>query len=240
MDNTTVALFIHELRNQCIYTEAAFRVFNQSLEQRIPAGVFFGAQGVLLSASQISALLWPIRARSRKRGEDLRAALRLPEKHALNDKRLAAIWEHGDEKFEEWVGNTKGQRVIFDHLGQLPADVQIPDENVYRLYDPAEMVFYYRGDGYKLQPIADAISDIYSRVGALHRQMFPEQYQGEQKQDQPAENAGSAAQQSRNKKTDKAREKAADKKKPRKKPGKKPGGKKKSSAKKGAKGGKKK
>jgi hypothetical protein len=179
MDKTTLALFVHELRNQCIYTEAAFRVFNQSLEQNITAGAFFGAQSTLLQASQIASLLWPNRARAKKRGETLREVLKLPEKHPLNDRRLCSIWEHGDEKFEDWVGETKGKQIVFDHLGPIQPFLEngVEDGSVYRLYDPTTQIFHFRGDGYKMQAIADAISDIYTRVTSVHMQMFPDQHQ---------------------------------------------------------------
>lgn len=177
MDRTTLALLTHELRNQCIYTEAAFRVFNQSLEQKATQGAFYGAQSILLTASQIGCMLWPPRARSRKRGEALREILQLAEKHPLNDKRLLTIWEHADEKFDDWLGRTKGQQIVFDHIGPLAGFAGAPEseENLYRLYDPAEMVFYFRGDGFKLQAIANSISDIYARANALHAKFFPEQ-----------------------------------------------------------------
>lgn len=179
MDRASLAIYIHELRNQCMYTEAAFRVFNQSVQDRAPAGVFFAAQSILVCASQVAALLWPTRARLQKRGEALREILQLPPKHPLNDKRLSALWEHGDEKLEDWVGKTKGEKVVFDHLGpleELKKQVPVSEGNIFRLYDPATMTFYFRGDGFKLQGIADAISDIYTKVVAVHRQMFPEQY----------------------------------------------------------------
>lgn len=177
MDRTTLALLTHELRNQCIYTEAAFRVFNQSLEQKAAQGAFYAAQSILLTASQIGCMLWPPRARSRKRGEALREILQLAEKHPLNDKRLLTIWEHADEKFDDWLGRTKGQQIVFDHVGPLADFAGAPEseENLYRLYDPKEMVFYFRGDGFKLQAIANSISDIYARANALHAKFFPEQ-----------------------------------------------------------------
>lgn len=217
MDQTTLALFVHEVRNQCIYTEAAFRVFNQSLEQRIPAGAFYGAQSILLAASQISSLLWPTRARAKKRGDTLREALGLNEKHPLNDKRLITIWEHGDEKFEDWIGETKGQQIVFDHLGPIQPflDNGISDGNVFRLYDPTTQIFYFRGDGYKMQAIADAISDIYARVTQLHMRMFPDQYkQPAQEEAIPAEKpvAEEAKAEAKPKAKAKAKPKAAAKK----------------------------
>lgn len=179
MDQTTLALFIHELRNQCAYTDAGFDVFNQALEKRALTPVFFAAQSVLLTASQISGILWPVRARAKKRGEMVRQILQLPEKHALNDKRLSAIWEHGDEKLEDWISATKGDQVVFDHVGPLSqmAPEAINEAGFYRLYDPEQMIYYYRGNGYKIQAIADAVADVYARVNTVHRQMFPEHHQ---------------------------------------------------------------
>jgi len=179
MDRASLAIYIHELRNQCMYTEAAFRVFNQSMQQNLTAGVFFAAQATLLSASQIAALLWPTRARVQKRGQDLREILQLPDKHPLNDRRLSGLWEHADEKLEDWVGRTKGEKVVFDHLGslaELKKQVPVADGHVFRLYDPQTLTFYYRGEGFKLQGLADAISNIYSKISLVHRQMFPDQY----------------------------------------------------------------
>lgn len=184
MDRASLAIFIHELHNQCVFTEAAFRVFNQSSQQNLQGGVFFAAQSTLLCASQISSILWPVQPRAKKRGEELRELLQLPEKHPLNDPRLVNLWEHGDEKLEDWIGTTKGEKVIFDHIGsleELNQQVPVLEGNIFRLYDPTTMTFYYRGDGFKMQGIADSISGIYSLVINVHRQMFPEQHrpQGE-------------------------------------------------------------
>ena len=178
MDKHTLAIFIHEIRNQCLFTEAAFSVFNQSLEQRAGNGAFVAAHSVLMNASQISVILWPTRARSKKRGEVLREALQLPEKHPLNDRRISVIWEHCDEKLEEWVSATKGHHIVFDHIGPIDefGDLQISEGNIFRMYDPKTSIFYYRGDGFKLKAIADAISDVFSRVNAVHRQMLPDQH----------------------------------------------------------------
>ena len=188
MDKASLAIYIHELRNQCLYTEAAFRVFNQSIQQNINAGAFFAAQSTLLCASQIAALLWPTRARVQKRGEALREVLRLPEKHPLNDRRLSALWEHGDEKLEDWIGKSKGEKIVFDHVGsleELKNQMTIADGNIFRLYDPTTMTFYYRGDGFKMQGIADSISNIYSKVITVHRQMFPDHYVQTESSDTP-------------------------------------------------------
>ncbi|MCJ9428453.1 hypothetical protein [Kordiimonas marina] len=196
MDNNTLAIYIHELRNQFIHIQAAFELFNQSLTNRAGTGVLFAGQMVLMPASQVSALLWPPRARARTRGEALRKVLQLPEKHPLNDRRLSEMWERGDERVEEWITATKGKQVVFDFVGD-PATVgdgSTTDECVFRAYNPDNNLFYYRGMAYNLKAVADAMMDVAGRVNAVYRQMFPEQAAAEDEAMRQAQAAAQAQQ----------------------------------------------
>lgn len=195
MDNNTLAIYIHELRNQCLHTQASFDLFNQSVMNKAATGVLYGGMMILMPGSQIASILWPTRARSRGRGEALRKALQLPEKHPLNDRRLAELWEHSDEKLEEWIANTKGQQVIFDYVGD-PAEVgdgNTPEGSIFRAYNPNTHTYYYRGVGYNLQAVAKAISDVGGRVNAVYRQMFPERAAAEDEARKRAMEAQQAA-----------------------------------------------
>lgn len=201
MDNNTLAIYIHELRNQCLHTEAAFSIFNQAMNNRAGAGILYGGQSILIPGSQIASILWPTRARARGRGEALRKVLALDEKHPLNDRRLCELWERSDEKFEEWIAQTKGQQVIFDFVGD-PATVgdgKTPDACIYRAYNPATRVYWYRGVAYNLQAVANALSDVAKRVNNVYAQMFPEQAKAEAEarrrmmEAQQAAQAGAAA-----------------------------------------------
>lgn len=181
MDNNTLAIYIHELRSQCLHAEAAFSIFNQSMSNGAGAGILYGGQSILIPGSQIASILWPTRARARTRGEALRKVLALDEKHPLNDRRLCELWERSDEKFEEWINQTKGQQVIFDFVGD-PATVgdgKTPDACIYRAYNPATRIYWYRGVAYNLQAVANALSDVAKRVNSVYAQMFPEQVQAE-------------------------------------------------------------
>jgi len=181
MDQNTLSIYIHELRNQCLHMQASFNLFNQAANAGQSQGVLFGGQMILMPASQISSLLWPSRARARSRGEALRKVLQLNEKHALNDRRLSEIWERSDEKTEEWIANTKGQQIIFDLVGDPTSvgDGTTTADAVYRGYNPGNQVFTYRGVAYNLPALAKAVSDVAGRVNAVYRQLFPEQAQAE-------------------------------------------------------------
>lgn len=174
MDVNSFIIYLHELRNQCLYTHAALNVFNQSLQQNSPVAVLFAGQAALTSASHVGSILWPSRARARRRGEVLREKLQLPESHALGDRRFVELWEHADEKLDEWVKTTKGERVLFDFVG-APQSLQIPDlkeSGIYRMYDTTNRVFVFRGVGYDFNNLAKAIEEIGRRAELLHRQIM--------------------------------------------------------------------
>ncbi|UTW54865.1 hypothetical protein [Kordiimonas sp. SCSIO 12610] len=180
MDNNTLAIYIHELRNHCLHVQTSFDLFNQAMVNQSTGGVLYGGQMVLIPVSQIAALLWPTRARARARGESLRKTLQLPEKHPLNDRRLSELWERSDEKFEEWISSTKNAQVVFDFVGD-PRTIHesVTEKSIYRAYHPETNIFYYRGIAYNLKGIAQALSDVAGRINALYRQLFPEHAKAE-------------------------------------------------------------
>ncbi len=181
MDTNRFVIYLHEIHSQCLFTRAALAIFNQALEQKEANGALFAGQAALTSASQVASLLWPPRARARRRGEILREKLGLPERHALGDRRFVELWDHADEKFDEWVKKTHGQQVLFDFVGPAQA-LNIPDlkdEGIYRLYDTRTKIFVFRGVGYNMQNLARAIEEIGRRAQTLLRQIFPGRYEEE-------------------------------------------------------------
>lgn len=189
MDANTFALYIHELRNQCMYAEAALGLFNQSMEKQSKTGAFFSAQNFLTAASQVSRLLWPSRAKAKRRGETLRAALGLPEQFALADDRLRALWDYADEKTDDWILGSKEQIIAFDFMGPKSAlgDKQPEDRHIYRLYDPEKSHFYFRGEVFNLQAIASQIATVAAQVNKAHDQLFPKQEEAEEGETPDAE-----------------------------------------------------
>lgn len=174
MDVNSFVIYLHELRNQCLYTHAALNVFNQSLKQNSPSAVLFAGQAALVSASHVASILWPSRARAKRRGEVLREKLQLPDTHALGDRRFVELWEHADEKLDDWVKATKGERVLFDYVGAAQS-LNLPglkESGIYRMYDTTNRVFLFRGVGYDLNNLAKAIEEIGRRAELLHRQIM--------------------------------------------------------------------
>lgn len=199
MDNNTLALYIHELRNQLFHTQGSLNLFNAAVQQQQIQSILYSGQQVLMPVGQVSALLWPSRARARSRGESLRKMLSLPEKHVLNDRRLSEISDRCDEKMDEWIAATRGERVMIDFVGdiqeatdQMGSDLKA--EGIYRAFDTKTAVFYYRGVGFNLRAIADAMSDVGQRINVIYGQLFPEQMKAEQEHAKRIEEAQQQAQ----------------------------------------------
>lgn len=174
MDVNSFIIYLHELRNQCLYTHSALTIFNQSLQQNSQTGALFAGQAALSSASQVGAILWPTRARARRRGEVLREKLSLPESHALGDRRFVELWERSDEKLDDWIRATKGERVLFDFVGD-PKTIDLSglkEEGIYRLYDTTNRIFVLRGIGYNMENLAKATEEIRRRTELLQDQIM--------------------------------------------------------------------
>ncbi len=225
MDNNTLAIYIHELRNHCMHVQTSFDLFNQAMVNQASGGVLYGGQMVLTSVSQVAALLWPTRARARSRGEALRKSLQLTEKHPLNDRRLSELSERADEKFEEWVAATKNAQVVFDFVGD-PRTIHesVKENSIYRAYHPETNIFYYRGIAYNLKGMAQALSDVAVKINALYRQLFPEHAKAEDEaiRKRQAEIAKAQAADADTKAEDKKAESASDTPSAKKAPAKKP------------------
>ena len=211
MDKNTLSMHINELSSMANHTRASFELFNQSLENQATLGVFYALNVIMLNTSTLAGAIWPTKARNRGRGEELRKIFKLDEKHPLNDRRLIEMFDKPDEKFDEWISNTKGKKVVFDFIGNFDdfREQGVAEEGVYRAYDPARKLYYIRGVGYNVDALAKAVMDLGSRVMAIHGEMFPEIRE--------AEEARAKAQLEAEEKAAKTKKKAPAKKAPTKK-----------------------
>lgn len=175
MDSNNFALYVHELRNQCVYAETAINLFNQSMEKQSKQGAFYALHTFLTAASQIGRLLWPNRVKAKRRGETLRAALGIPSEYPLADDRLLNLWDMADEKTDDWIRGSKNQVIAFDYLGPISElkPKQPKDAHIYRAYDPTTHYFYFRGEVFNIQVLVSRIAEVAARINQAHDQLFP-------------------------------------------------------------------
>lgn len=189
MDSNNFALYVHELRNQCVYAETAINLFNQSMEKQSTQGAFYAIHTFLTAASQIGRLLWPNRAKAKRRGETLRAALGIPETFPLGDDRLLNLWDMADEKTDDWIRGSKNQIIAYDYLGPISElkPKQPKDQHIYRAYDPTTHYFYFRGEVFNIQLLASRVAEVAARINQAHDQIFPKPKESAEKAEEKAE-----------------------------------------------------
>lgn len=180
MDLNILGLHIHELRNQCKYIEASVGILNQSLENEAPVGVFFALQSLLTSTSQVARLIWAPRKKGKERAEGLRKMMELPDKHPLNNDNILTLWEAADEANDQWVAQSKDQYILYDYIGDISKsehkDVEI--KNIFRAFDTETKNYCYRGNGFNMDALLGAISDVSRRINHVHSRLFPDQWKG--------------------------------------------------------------
>ena len=128
---------------------------------------------VLLSAlGNISKILWPIGRNKdtellelrKARGRDLREALNIKDDSPLESRKLRDIFEHFDEKMDEWFRKTERHGFSDRNVGSLEGvTVPRPSERL-RTFVPETWTIVYCGREFKLSPAIRAVCGLYDEI----------------------------------------------------------------------------
>jgi len=178
MDEFIESVYLRELIQQCQCAIGAVEKMNECLSNRNPGEFFREAGDFLQHSSAVSRILWPPGSRNRlkkkrakQRGTHLREKLAVPEKHALQTRNLRDHFEHFDERLDEWAESTPYKNIVDNMIGPRNAIAGnvIKDEDIMRMYDPANKEIVFRGEKFNVQTLVDGVRDIQSKVTArLH------------------------------------------------------------------------
>jgi hypothetical protein len=164
MDEELREIFKLELRSQCQFVFIGVEQLNSALKKSNADAAWFALQAILVSAANISKLLWGnkkdvvIEAR-----RPLREEMGVTEDSALNSRRLRNSFEHFDERLEELFGGEVPMEYSSRNIG--PADsapVPVGVESIhFGWYDPLTQVLTFWDRSADLQAIVTAVDDIW-------------------------------------------------------------------------------
>lgn len=168
-------IYLGEIYVQCDYALRAVKVFNAALERQDIAELFRAAHSFLTHVSNVSRLLWPPWERekakwekTKRRGEELRNILGLPDDHLLKDRKLRDHLEHYDTRLDAWADSSP-HRIYVDRVvgprGIVGGDA-VQDSDIMRHFDPTTLKFIFRGEEFEFQPIATAIEQVAAKAKA--------------------------------------------------------------------------
>jgi hypothetical protein len=127
--------------------------------------LWFSVQAFLVAAGNISKLLWPPdKPLLPERGPELRANLEVEENSPLKPRTFRNHFEHFDKRLEQWAVSSKHRVFIDSNIG-LGGKISGAEPGDYlRNFEPRNFAVTFRGDSYHLQPIAEAIEQLWHRA----------------------------------------------------------------------------
>jgi len=183
------SVFRSELQHQCSRGLVAWRKMNRALNELRPGNslpiddFWYHSSAFLNSAANVSRMLWPTastkqvdderqRAPPKYRGVRLRTHLGLKGPNPLAARLLRDHFEHFDERMEHWAETSK-RRIFVDRSIGNPNHMALGDPgDALRNYDPETRIMHFRGEGFALEPLANALNDILEKVEQLDRVLW--------------------------------------------------------------------
>lgn len=142
---------------------------------------FRAAHYFLIHTAAISRILWSDSKNKevKKRTAQLRKLLGLPEEHVLRSRRLRNHIEHYDERIDDWIRSSRNHNIVVDMIGPRNAvgGDGIQDQDIFRSYDPSSKCFYFRGELFDIQEIANGISDVHRRAASALQDIWQKRFE---------------------------------------------------------------
>jgi len=158
--------FIQELAEQCMFVRMAKidlkkcrRTDNYGLDRE-----YYYLQSLLIALGNISKILWPIKQKNANRGIELRTTLNIKDDSALKNRNLRNLFEHFDEKADEWFEDADRRGFSDRSVGSMEG-INIPSEkDRLRVFVPETWTLTCLGKEYKLGPAIQAAYELYEAI----------------------------------------------------------------------------
>jgi hypothetical protein len=130
-----------------------------------PAGfddieVWCSIQSILVSAGNVSKILWPHNKKRKDRGVRLRKLLNVDNNNILKDRKFRNHFEHYDDRIEDWFNEQSSS--VYSDLAFTPFKSiwgNIP-ENHHRAYNAVDRIVTFRGESLNLNEVLKALEEI--------------------------------------------------------------------------------
>lgn len=182
MDDHLLRIFQGELRTQCQFIIIGAQIVNSNLPRTDPATkqitgsggvVWFGLQGILISASNASKLLWGSRQEPVVEARrPLRESVEIDDSSPLSSRRLRNDFEHFDERVEEWSGKSRDRNYIGRVIGP-PGMIVVNDRDPtdkFGHFDPSTATVTFWERSADLNAIVAEAERIFARLEVIQRQ----------------------------------------------------------------------
>lgn len=162
MDLMLLRLFQRQTLEQCNYILIAAKQLNKQITNRTYDDVFWRElQNFVVSAANISKLLWGQRGRCAKEREALRDSIGVDDSSPLRPTIMRNHFEHIDERLDRWLAESDSQNIADRSIGPRTMYAGLKEIEIFRMYDPSTRTASFWGDTYNLIEIVAEVNRIH-------------------------------------------------------------------------------
>lgn len=168
-------IFQAELELQCDFVTIGATQVNKALPHRDHGQIWFGLQGILISASNASKLLWGAGrtadevAKLHEARQPLRESVSVDDSSPLNARGVRNSFEHFDERIDKWFEMSKNHIYLGRNIGDPGGIIvggDIPQDH-FGHFDPSTSIVTFWDRSAELNPIVREAQKILDRLNAL-------------------------------------------------------------------------
>ena len=164
MDKRYLYLFQREVERQCRFAIMAYQEITHSLQTRDLDILWYSVQAFLMAVGNVSKLMWPSRPNIPERGPELRASLSVDENSPLRPRTFRNHFEHFDERLEMWMVSSERHNLLDSSVGPPDMVKGFDPRDYLRNFDTTNFAVIFRGDTYLLNPIIEAVRDLWEKA----------------------------------------------------------------------------
>jgi hypothetical protein len=162
MEKYLLNIFQMEINRQCKFSIIAIEQIEEGLANNDSDLIWYSIQNLLVAVANISKIFWP--PKNPEKRKKLRESLNIQDNSPLKSRDFRNSFEHFDERLERWAKSSKRHNFIDSNLGSSNMIKGIDQEDYLRNFNPENWVLTFRGDKYELEPIKNAINELYTEV----------------------------------------------------------------------------
>ena len=151
-------IFISEILLQSKIAQRAFERLLATYNNFDRLEVWCSIQSILVSAGNVSKILWP--NKNRLRGKRLREMLKVEADNILSNRKFRNHFEHYDERIEEWFDNRPNG--VYIDLAMNPSFRRGFGGNDHRGYNSFDNSLMFRGERLDLNKVLTALSEVHN------------------------------------------------------------------------------
>lgn len=121
--------------------------------------VWSSIQSILVSAANVSKILWPFKKQNKVRGERLRQLLKVDKTNILSDRKFRNYFEHYDDEIEDWFNNHPS--AVYIDLVMNPSLQGYLASSCHRGYNSFNNTLIFRGESLDLTEVLKALEEIF-------------------------------------------------------------------------------